>query len=238
MSKYGSDKIRQIKGKLNIQEFIEVKKLGKNCILELVNVAKTLDIITPKPRIEAFSDIIFGLALSIGAILLVSVPPTTNMEIFNDLFFFTFSFVILIIVWHRYTAIMTVLPVETMTTLILNIVLLFAVGIEPYLFNLTHTQVGELLNTVTSLYALDLGVLQVLLGFFTHELTVEERKLIPAHLILKYIRIRNFEFLNASIFFLSAFPIFGTIIIARISLRIYLWIIPVAIMVLGRVVVK
>jgi uncharacterized membrane protein len=160
------------------------------------------------------------------------------MEILDDLFFFTFSFVILIIVWHRYTAIMTLLPVETTTTVILNVILLFAVSIEPYLFKFSHTLAGEFLNTVTSVYALDLGALQVLLGFFTHALTREERMLIPNHLIKQYIHIRNFEFLAAFIFFLSAIPVFGSHMIGRLSVRIYLWVIAVTLMVLRRVVIK
>ncbi len=201
-------------------------------------MAKNQDLVTPKARIEALSDLIFGLALSIGALFLIGVPPTTPLEIYDDVFFFTFSFIILIIVWHRYTAIMTVLPVETVTTMILNVILLFAVSIEPYLFNLSHTLTGDLLNLVTSVYALDLGVLQLLLGFFTHELTKEERKLIPNHLIQKYIRIRNFEFLAASIFFLSSLPVFGSVLVGRISVRVYLWLIPVALILLRRIVVK
>jgi uncharacterized membrane protein len=200
--------------------------------------ANNVEKIIPKPRIEALSDLIFGLALSIGALTLIATPPTNFGEMLDDMFFFTFSFIILISVWHRYSTIMSVLPVETSTIVALNIILLYCVSIEPYLFNLFQSNSGTLLSTVTMAYALDLGALQGVLGFFTHELTREERRLIPDHLIRKYLQIRNFEFLASIIFFISALPIFGSIVIGRFSLRVYIWGIPIALVLLRQMLVK
>jgi uncharacterized membrane protein len=194
--------------------------------------------IIPRPRIEALSDLIFGLALSIGALALIATPPTNFGEMLDDMFFFTFSFIILISVWYRYSTIMSVLPVETTTTVALNIILLYCVSVEPYLFNLFQSNSGTLLNTITLAYALDLGALQGLLGFFTHELTQEERRLIPNQLIRKYLQIRNFEFLASVIFLISALPIFGSIIIGRFSLRVYIWSVPVALVLLRQMLIK
>jgi len=89
----------------------------------------------PRPRIQSLSDLIFGLALSIGALNLISNKPADTQALFGNIATFGFSFLILIFVWFRYTEIMSVLPVETTRTRALNTVMLFLVAIEPYLFN-------------------------------------------------------------------------------------------------------
>ncbi|MGA8905521.1 MAG: hypothetical protein WB661_11010, partial [Candidatus Bathyarchaeia archaeon] len=61
----------------------------------------------PRPRIETLSDLVFGLALSIGALTLVGKPPSTPADIRSDVLGFGFSFIILISVWVRYTRIMS-----------------------------------------------------------------------------------------------------------------------------------
>ena len=93
----------------------------------------------PRPRIEGLSDMVFGLALLVGAITLVGSAPNNVTGLFNDITTFAFSFLILISVWMRYTKIMSVLPLENRWTISLN-TLLFSVSIEPFLFNLfLHT---------------------------------------------------------------------------------------------------
>ena len=79
----------------------------------------------PRARIESLADLIFGLALSVGAISLVSNPPMDVQAIYNDLATFGFSFLILITMWLRYTRIMSVFPIETRRVNNLNILLLF-----------------------------------------------------------------------------------------------------------------
>ena len=88
----------------------------------------------PRPRIQSLSDLIFGLALSIGALNLITSKPADTAALFGSIATFGFSFLILIFVWFRYTEIMSVLPVETTRTRALNTVMLFFVAIEPYLF--------------------------------------------------------------------------------------------------------
>src|SRR5271154_5333345 len=92
----------------------------------------------PRARIESLADLIFGLALSVGAISLVSNPPTTSGQVQNDLVTFGFSFLILITMWLRYTRIMSVFPLDSPGVVRLNIVLLFCVSVEPFLFNLVR----------------------------------------------------------------------------------------------------
>lgn len=59
-------------------------------------MAETEAGLKPKPRIESLSDLIFGLALSIGAIALVSNPPSADLGLFRDIVTFAFNFLILI----------------------------------------------------------------------------------------------------------------------------------------------
>jgi len=46
----------------------------------------------PRPRIESLTDLVFGLALSIGAIILISKPPTNPGELFQSIAALGFSF--------------------------------------------------------------------------------------------------------------------------------------------------
>jgi uncharacterized membrane protein len=89
-----------------------------------------------KIKIQSFSDLVFGLALSIGSIVLLSRPFSTITDVEVNVLDFGFSFVIIVFTWLGYSRTMAVLPVETSTTLYLNIVLLFLVAIEPYFFYL------------------------------------------------------------------------------------------------------
>jgi len=54
----------------------------------------------PRLRIEAFSDLIFGLALSIGALTLIGQQPTSFEALMIALGLYGFSFLILVSVWR------------------------------------------------------------------------------------------------------------------------------------------
>lgn len=174
---------------------------------------------------------IFGLALSVGAISLVSSPPTTSSQVQSDLATFGFSFLILITMWLRYTRIMSVFPIQTNRVNNLNILLLFCVSIEPFLFNLvrnmpTVADPAVFADATSQLYALDLGAMFAIIGGFTLTLADEERKLIPKVLIHQY-RIEGASaFVCGLIFGLSALPVFYGITLNGVSLRYYLWAVP------------
>src|SRR5205807_779838 len=146
----------------------------------------------PRPRIQSLSDLIFGLALSIGALNLITSKPTDTSILFGSIATFGFSFLILIFVWFRYTETMSVLPVETGRTRSLNTIMLFLVAIEPYLFNqlnfgftpLTSTSLPQDVTSAT--YGLDLAAIWTILAGFTHVLTVEEKNLVAPDLVHKY----------------------------------------------------
>jgi len=183
----------------------------------------------PRARIESLADLIFGLALSVGAISLVSNPPTDVRGVYNDIITFGFSFLILITMWLRYTRIMSVFPLETRGVINLNIALLFCVSVEPFLFNLIrNTPVATLPfeDATSTLYALDLGAMFGILGGFSLNLAQEERKLIPKELIRQYKIEGASWFVCGLIFALSALPLFWRITVGGMAIRYDMWALP------------
>jgi uncharacterized membrane protein len=178
----------------------------------------------PRPRIESLTDLIFGLALSIGAISLISNRPTDPRTLYVAIAEFGFSFLILIQIWFRFTEIMSVLPVETGGTRVLNTVLLFLVALEPYLFNnlgsffVTGQISGPIEDVASTIYALDIGAIYGILAMFTNILATEDRKLVAPDLLRKYKSSRNLEIAVATIFLVSAIPEFWTL-----NLRYFFW---------------
>lgn len=186
----------------------------------------------PKPRIQTLSDMIFGLALSIGAVSVLTQNPAGTLGIFYSLVSFGFAFLILALVWLRYSKIMSVLPTETTRIVAFNMILLFLVSVQPYLYNLMNASAydpspGQLDSaTTTALYALDLGALLLILAYFTYELTVERKHLIPRELTREYRLSMYGSVIAASIFILSALPMFWSIVIVQaptIPLRYIMW---------------
>ncbi len=187
------------------------------------SIALSQPVQRPRPRIESLSDLVFGLALSIGAIILISNKPTDPNALYVAIGGFGFSFLILIQIWFRFTEIMSVLPVETTGTRVLNTVLLFLVALEPYLFNslgafFVTSQSSPFDDVASTLYALDIGAIYGILALFTNILATEERKLVAPDLLRKYRLSRNLEILVAIFFFASAIPIFWTL-----NLRYLIW---------------
>jgi uncharacterized membrane protein len=165
--------------------------------------------------------------------------PTFPAGILIDVQQFGFSFLILISVWFNYTSIMSVLPVEDSRTIVLNIVMLFLVSVEPYLFYLNVVfdlaQEEVMLNAASVAYALDMAGLMAILALFTHELTIEEKKLVPQDALGNYRRVRNSLFLAAVIFGVTILPIFWTIRVLDTPLRFYLWFVPLIVASIRRV---
>lgn len=168
---------------------------------------------TQKPRIQSLSDLIFGLALSISALTLIGRQPATTQQLFTSLGLYGFSFLILISVWRLFSSITSILPSETSMLTDLNIILLFLVSVEPYLFNELFVSSGDMLNTVSNAYSLDLAAMFLILAFFNHSLANEEKKLVPKSQLRKYRLARNISLANAVIFIISTAPIFGSMIV-------------------------
>jgi uncharacterized membrane protein len=183
----------------------------------------------PKPRIESLSDLIFGLALSIGAITLIGNVGAikTPADLIKDIVIFGFNFLILISVWMRYTKTMSALPLENRWTMSLNTALLFTVSIEPFLFNVL--ELGSIEGFASEVYAGDLGVMMAILAGFNLILADEERKLIPKDLI------KEFKIESVIMFIAAAFFLISILVPINykgpngVAWRYYLWIIPFAI---------
>jgi len=183
-----------------------------------------------RPRIESLSDIIFGLALAISTVPLIQRLPARPFGMVVDISEFGFGFLILISVWMGYTSIMSVIPVEDSNVVTLNLLLLFLVSIEPYLFylNITFDLASHevFLNYSSILYALDMTGLMIILGLFTHELAREERGLVAKDFITAYKRVRNTIFLSAALFAISILPVFWIIRLYGQPIRFYFWFVP------------
>jgi uncharacterized membrane protein len=150
------------------------------------------------------------LALSIGAITLIGQQPTTATQVFVALAQYGFSFLILVNVWRAYSTVMSVLPVETGRAINLNVVLLFLVSIEPYLYYQVITLAGEGWNEVSIAFAIDMALMQLILAYSLHILAGEERKLVPDKLLRKFRINRDLQLLVAGVFILSIAPVFYT----------------------------
>ena len=173
---------------------------------------------------------LFGLAVAISAIPLLLRLPARPFGIVIDVAEFGFSFLILVSVWLGYWNVMSVLPMEDLTVVALNIALLFLVSIEPYLFYLSITfDLGAhelLLNAASVGYALDLTGLMAILALFTQQLAKEERGLVPKESIAMYKRARNILFISAALFAITILPPFWTTKLSGQPIRFYFWFIP------------
>jgi uncharacterized membrane protein len=184
--------------------------------------------LAPKPRIEALSDLVFGLALSIGALALINQQPSSLNQLLYTLFAFAFSFLILVSVWYRYSTIMSVLPVETTGLTALNLLMLLLVSVEPYLLNLlvfespTYNAVGEYASIF---YAVDIAGLNAILGVFTYVLAIEENRLVPNAFLRRYRLVRDFLFVVAAFYLLSVLPFFWSWKVQGIPVRLILWVV-------------
>ena len=181
-----------------------------------------------KGRLESLSDLIFGLALSIGALTLIGTTPKNFGSLLVSIAYFAFTFLILISVWRSYTGTMTNLKKVTPQVINLNTVLLFLVSIEPFLFNeFNATNIGT--QNVSLLYALDLGGLFAIQSFLSSSVLVELSG--PCELSEDFTHSRNMQAVAAAFFFISALPFFWTLAIplsssSSLPARFILWIIP------------
>lgn len=133
---------------------------------------------------------------------------------------------------------MSVLPMENRTTRSLNVIMLFSVSLEPYLFNLVtlfgHASETEIVHYASILYPLDMAALMTVLAVFTHELAIEERQLIAVELLEPFKKVRNLLFISAGLFLLTLLPQFWLWRIQNVPLRFYLWLIPLVVFWVGR----
>ena len=188
----------------------------------------------PRPRIETLADLIFGLSLSIGSIALLASPPASRDEINSHVLAFGFTFLILITAWLVYTTYMSVLPMETRAVTFLNVALLLLVAIVPYLLNtvevvnpsLSADESSRIRDYSSSLFALDLSGILVILATFAHVLSIEEKELVAPEILQLFRNGRNRMVLLAVLMAVTIAPPFWQLTLLGVPARLYMWYLP------------
>ena len=193
----------------------------------------------PRSRIESLSDLIFGLALSIGALSLFVTPTagTTldpRLVVLQDILAFFYTFVLLVVVWVRYTSVAGFLRTNDPRALRLNLALLFLVAIEPYLFNQVFGAPGIALadpfhQFVSALFALDLGGILAILAGLDHVVLHWPSNPLPAEAAELFRSQRLSQVIGAAFFLVSALPWFGTWEVLGTTARVLLWVVPLVV---------
>jgi uncharacterized membrane protein len=187
-----------------------------------------------RKRIESLSDLMFGLALSVGALALIAQPPTTPDELTPRLIAFIFNFIIIIAVWLQYTMVMSRMPVETGRMVFANAFLLLLIIIMSYLINevkfanppLPIPENTPLGAYASQLYGLVLAGVTGILSFFAYTLSIEERHLLPRG-YLRTARLASYaNAFFAALFLFTALPQAWDWTFDQVPLRFALWWIP------------
>ena len=180
-------------------------------------------------RIESLSDLVFGLALSIGSIILVGKAPGTGQDIAGNVLLFGFGFLIIVMTWIGYSRTMAVLPVEAPFALLANLALLFMVAIEPYLFYvLTFAPTPGLADAASTAYALDVGGMFLMQAALARMVVIEDKANLhgqrPLHplVLARFKLVVKLDAIVGAAFLVSTLPIFW--VDTPIGfLRFYLW---------------
>ena len=180
-----------------------------------------------KVRIETLSELVFGLALSLGSIVLVQHIPQTSDALTMDVIQFGFSFLIIVGIWLGYTRIIGILPVETSFTVLLNLLLLFCVAIEPFLYFVLSESDPVFLDFSSAVFALDIGAMMGLLSSMMFMVLREEKRGVRHR--LRASAVRNFrtsmisQIIGALLFLASVSDVFWVQIPGVGSLRFLMW---------------
>ena len=129
-----------------------------------------------KLKPDSFSDIIFGLALSIGSLILIENRVQVWQSFVWDIVLFGFSFAVIALVWLSFSATMRYLSTEVPAVIFLNLMLFFCVILEPYLFYMLMNSSGQLSAVISQVFAFDVGFMFFVLGIMA-EMVVKEARL-------------------------------------------------------------
>jgi uncharacterized membrane protein len=151
-----------------------------------------------KKSIEDLSNLVFGLALTLGAVALVKPENNDFLQLLGILFNFALSFLIIVWIWWGYNRLIKRLAMDRKLEIVLNASLLFLVVIEPYLWTLIRTSSGA------TLYALDVGTTLLILGIFSHFIILEARK--KGENVKQMMSHRDITYASAFVFYASIIP--------------------------------
>lgn len=197
----------------------------------------------PRPRIETLADLIFGVSLGIGSLVLIGNSPSTSGEINGHIAAFGFTFLLIITAWIIYTTDMSVLPVETRAVTFLNVVLLLLVALVPYLLNgvelntsLSASESSAIRDYFSTLFAADLAGILFILATFAHVISTEEKRLVAPEFATLFRNGRNRMFVLGVVMAITILPVFWQLTWLGIPLRMYLWYLPLISYWVGRAV--
>ena len=130
---------------------------------------------------DSFSDIIFGLALSIGSLILIEDRVQVWQSFIWNLLLFGFSFAVIALVWLSFSATMRYLSTDVPLVIFLNLTLFFCVILEPYLFYVMMNSSGQLSAVVSQVFAFDIGFMFFVLGVLAENVAREARLNHPSY---------------------------------------------------------
>jgi uncharacterized membrane protein len=174
-----------------------------------------------KYRIEGLSDLVFGLALSIGSLAMINQNVNDEGDIISGMIWFIFGFFIIVNVWISYSNVMAERRVETELDFRLNLVLLLLVSIEPYLLYLMGKEDSGMMGFSTTIYAIDIGLIMLVIGLFHHRRMDGES--IDDKIDKADRAKRDRYFIVASFFLISAIPMFWSTEIFDMKARYFIW---------------
>ncbi len=187
-----------------------------------------------RPRLDVFTDMVFGLALSLGALTTVGQPPNEPGDILPATLHFGSGFAVLIVVWIRYSRATTEMMHESAKRTALTVPLLFLASFEPYLFNFVFTQGHVFLardvsvaltayEVGTMLLAIDLSLLAAVLAGFDHLAIGHHDRAVEAQAARQHALARNLQAFVAAGFLISAVPSMFWVDLMGVPLRAILW---------------
>ena len=154
-----------------------------------------------KKRIEDLSNLVFGLALTLGAISLIKPETDDLVSLFNTIIQFGLSFAVIIWIWWLYNSLINERDLARKGMAQLNMLLLFLVVIEPFLLS-----VSEPYSSGKIAYSLDLGLTLLIFALF-YNAAISEDISPPKDAHRQLMRFnRNLTVVCAAIFFVSLIP--------------------------------
>lgn len=180
----------------------------------------------PRPRIETLADLIFGLSLGIDSIALLPSTALTPGDMNVRILGFAFAFLFVITAWLIYTTYASVLPFEASLVTFLNVGLLLLVALIPYLLNSVIFGLDSIGSYSSTLFALDLTGILVILALFAHILGAESNHLVPHDMMHLFRNGRDRMAVLAVLMAVSIAPPFWDFRLEGIPLRLYLWTLP------------
>ncbi len=180
----------------------------------------------PRPRIETLADLIFGLSLGIDSVALIPSSSLTVFDMNLRILGFAFAFLFVITSWLIYSTYASVLPMEVSLVTFLNVGLLLLVALIPYLLNSVIIGLNSIGDYSSSLFALDLTGILVILAIFAQILGREENHLVPHDSMPLFRSGRDRMAILAVLMVVSIAPPFWDIRFEGVPLRLYLWTLP------------